>query len=242
MIVTCPGCGARFRVDPARLGPEGRRVRCSACGHRWLVRPEAEASGGATRAAPSAEPTRAETAGAAPLSLVTGEPAPAGGPADRPPPLAAAPALGQPPSGRGTAIAGWLVVVLILLVLAGLVVGRNEVVAAFPRALALYDRLGLPVTARHGLELKNLQARRLEEHGVTIFVVEGEVHNLTRSERPIPPVRVALLDGEGRELDSALFRAAQPTVAGGGVARFEAKMVDPPPVARSFRVAFEPGS
>lgn len=231
MIVTCPGCGASFRVDPARLGPQGRRVRCSACGHRWIVRPE-----------PPVE-ARGEAERGAGLAVVDGEAERgAAGSADRPPPLSAAPPLGQPPSGRGLAIAGWLVVLLILLVLAGLVVGRNEVVAAFPRALAIYDRLGLPVAARFGLELRNLTSRRLEEHGVTVFVVEGEVHNLTRVERPIPPVRVALLDADGRELDSALFSAAQPTVAAGAVARFEAKMLDPPPVARSFRVAFEPGS
>lgn len=239
MIVTCPGCGARFRVDPARLGPAGRRVRCSACGHRWIVRPESAGP-------PPTEPAAATGSSAASepspgLAVVAGDSGSAG-PGDLPPPLAAAPPLGQPPSGRGAAIAGWLVVVLLLLALAGLVVGRNEVVAAFPRALAIYDRLGLPVTARHGLELRNLASRRLEEQGVTVFVVEGEIHNLTRTERPIPPVRVALLDGEGRELSSELFRVAQPTVAGGAVARFEARMVDPPPLARSFRVAFEPGS
>lgn len=237
MIVTCPGCGARFRVDPARLGPTGRRVRCSACGHRWLVRPEPESAPGPATAS---EPGPREEAERAPgLALVDRDGAPS---AHGPPPLAAAPPLGQPPSGRGAAIAGWLVVVLLLLALAGLVVGRNEVVAAFPQALAIYDRLGLPVIARHGLELRNLASRRLEEQGVTVFVVEGEIHNLTRAERPIPPVRVALLDGEGRELGSGLFRAAQPSVAAGAVARFEARMVDPPPLARSFRVAFEPGS
>jgi predicted Zn finger-like uncharacterized protein len=242
MIVTCPGCGASFRVDPARLGPQGRRVRCSACGHRWLVRPESEPASAAPAVEPPVAGARARVERTANLSVVEGDTAKAGGFDEPPPPLAAAPPLGQPPSGRGVAIAGWLVVVLLLLVLAGLVVGRNEVVAAFPQALSIYDRLGLPVTARLGLELRGLTARRLEEHGVTVFLVEGEVHNLTRSERPVPPVRVALLDGEGRELDSAIFRAAQPTVAGNGVVRFEAKMLDPPLAARSFRVAFEPGS
>ncbi len=237
MIVTCPGCGARFRVDPALLGPAGRRVRCSACGHRWMIRPEPEsAPAPATVRQPGG---REETERIPGLGPVDRDGASAAG---EPPPLAAAPPLGQPPSGRGAAIAGWLAVLLLLLALAGLVVGRNEVVAAFPQALAIYDRLGLPVTARHGLELRNLASRRLEEQGVTVFVVEGEIHNLTRAERPIPPVRVALLDGEGRELGSGLFRAAQPGVAGGAIARFEARIVDPPPLARSFRVAFEPGS
>ncbi|MGH9749525.1 MAG: zinc-ribbon domain-containing protein, partial [Candidatus Polarisedimenticolia bacterium] len=31
MIVTCPGCGKRYRLDPAPSGP-ARRLRCGACG------------------------------------------------------------------------------------------------------------------------------------------------------------------------------------------------------------------
>jgi hypothetical protein len=163
-----------------------------------------------------------------------GEPVP-------PPPLAAAPALGPPPAGRGVAIAGWLVVVLILLVLAGLVVGRNEVASAFPAMVAAYERLGLPVTARLGLEVKNLDSRRVQEQGLTVFVVEGEVHNLSSVERPVPAVRVALLDGERRELDAALFKAAATSLAAGAVTRFEARIVDPPLAAKTFLVSLAPG-
>lgn len=31
MIAACPGCGARYRVDTARVGPGGARVRCGRC-------------------------------------------------------------------------------------------------------------------------------------------------------------------------------------------------------------------
>lgn len=235
MILTCPSCGARFRVDPAKLGPQGRRVRCSACGHRWLVRAE----GAATEPAAPVPPAGGGVAVAPPsLSLVAtgGEGAGAG---DAPPPLAGAPALGQPPSGRGMAIAGWLVVVLILLGLAGLVVGRNEVASAFPAMAAAYERLGLPVSARLGLEFKNLASRRVQEQGLTVFVVEGEVHNLSGTERPVPAIRVAILDGERNELDQAVFKAEAASLAAGAVTRFEARIVDPPVAAKTFRVSFD---
>lgn len=245
MIVTCPSCGASFKVDPARLGPAGRRVRCSSCGHRWLVRPEAPAEPPAPRpTAAAAEPARpAEASGiaAAPpgLAIVTpprpDEDEPQAVP---PPPLAGAPPLGQPVTGKGVAVAGWLVVVLILLALAGLVVGRNEIASAFPWSLAVYDRLGLAVTARLGLELKNLESRRIQDQGLTVFVVEGEVHNLASVERPVPPIRVALLDAERNELDWALFKAEASTLAAGAVTRFEARLVDPPVAAKTFRVSF----
>jgi predicted Zn finger-like uncharacterized protein len=36
LIVTCPGCRTRYRVDVAALArPGGRTVRCAACGLSW---------------------------------------------------------------------------------------------------------------------------------------------------------------------------------------------------------------
>ena len=41
MIAACPKCGARYRVDVSRLGPEGSRLRCSRCDAAFRVRPPA---------------------------------------------------------------------------------------------------------------------------------------------------------------------------------------------------------
>ncbi len=41
MELQCPGCGTRFRVEDSLLGPQGRRVRCSRCGHRFWAAPPA---------------------------------------------------------------------------------------------------------------------------------------------------------------------------------------------------------
>jgi len=38
MHVTCPNCRARYAVDPTAIGPAGRTVQCSRCGHRWRER------------------------------------------------------------------------------------------------------------------------------------------------------------------------------------------------------------
>lgn len=40
MKVVCPSCKTRFQVDPAKLQPVGRHVRCAKCSHRWLQLPE----------------------------------------------------------------------------------------------------------------------------------------------------------------------------------------------------------
>lgn len=42
MIISCPSCEAKFRADDSRFGPDGRKVRCSKCGHVWLVAPSGQ--------------------------------------------------------------------------------------------------------------------------------------------------------------------------------------------------------
>lgn len=80
MTLTCPSCGARFRIAPEQLGPAGRRVRCGDCRHTWHQQPVAEA-------------VAAEQAGA----RAAAEPfAPGAAPAEPAPPKAAAPKAAAP--------------------------------------------------------------------------------------------------------------------------------------------------
>lgn len=37
MIITCPECATRYDVDDERFQPDGRSVRCAACGESWFV-------------------------------------------------------------------------------------------------------------------------------------------------------------------------------------------------------------
>jgi predicted Zn finger-like uncharacterized protein len=40
MIIACPSCSTRFKLDAARIPSKGAKVRCASCGHVWLQRPE----------------------------------------------------------------------------------------------------------------------------------------------------------------------------------------------------------
>lgn len=42
MQIVCPNCSARYVVDPAAIGPEGRTVQCFRCGHKWMAHIEPE--------------------------------------------------------------------------------------------------------------------------------------------------------------------------------------------------------
>ncbi|MEZ5864783.1 MAG: DUF3426 domain-containing protein [Geminicoccaceae bacterium] len=220
MIITCPSCATRYTIPPESLGAEGRMVRCTACGHRWFVGHE--------------------------------PPAPAE-PEVPPPPLDDAPPLppatearpGQQPAGSTGATVGWLGVLLVLLILTGLVLGRNEVVALVPEAGPIYQRMGLPVTREIGLELRGVVSERLDEadSGATgerdRLRIAGDVVNVSGTERSVPPVRVALLDAARDEIAVHLVEVPQKTLADGDSTRFELLLDDPPEAASNFSVTFD---
>lgn len=56
MILTCPSCGTQYAVKDGAIPPEGRKVRCAACGHSWHQNPEAGPPAGAEQPVQAAEP------------------------------------------------------------------------------------------------------------------------------------------------------------------------------------------
>ncbi len=210
MIITCPNCETRFKIDAAALAPRGKMVRCSQCGHRWFAEPPAE------EPEPPPLPETPPVEGAAEDEAATAR-------------------TSRPTAGT---IVGWSLLVLVVLLLAAAMLARNEIVAAWPQATTLYRQLGLPVTLSLGLELRELASERFEENGVPMLRITAEIVNTARRERVLPPLRVALLDARGRELDFGLFDPPRRRLAPGAFARFEARLVDPPPAAERFTVTF----
>ncbi len=84
MIVCCPACQTQFKVDPALLKPDGRKVRCAKCAHVWRVRPDGTAAptGQFALRAPKPEtrqaapPGPADEAAAAPPGAATAQSVP----------------------------------------------------------------------------------------------------------------------------------------------------------------------
>jgi predicted Zn finger-like uncharacterized protein len=211
MILTCPQCSTRYHVDATSLGTPGRTVRCASCGTRWRAKPPADT------------PRVIELA---PLASAT---------TPRMWPVTAA----EPLRGRGSAsLVAWLLGVLLILVVACAVIGRNEIVAGFPASAAIYQKLGLPVTLQLGLQFEDVVSRRIEEGGISVLVVEGAIVNVTGQDRNVPPVRVTLLDASGRRLQQELFEARDAQLQGGGKTTFSGRLVNPAEQARNFSVTF----
>ena len=102
MIITCPNCTTRYSVDPSALGPTGKAVKCSNCGHQW-VQPRVQEPARERSFAPPPPPPPA-------YGAPYGQPAPHGYPQQPPgypspypgyPPQPAPDGYGQPPAYPG---------------------------------------------------------------------------------------------------------------------------------------------
>ena len=234
MIITCPSCATRYEIAPKNLGPAGRMVRCTNCSHRWFVTHDETAArerpADDLDARPDADAERAAEPGIPP-------------PLDRAPEFGSESDRGQPrrapQATRSTAATiGWLAVLLILLILTGLVLGRNELVAIAPQTAPIYQRVGLPVTQPIGLELAGIVSERLAGDNGDTLRITGAVRNIAGAERAVPRLRVALLDSARDEVLVREVDVPQAVLAAGASTRFSVDLEDPPPDARNFSVTF----
>ncbi len=44
MIITCPNCNKKFKIDNSQIPDEGRDLQCGSCNHVWLYKIEEEYS------------------------------------------------------------------------------------------------------------------------------------------------------------------------------------------------------
>lgn len=211
MILTCPQCSTRYHVDPASLGGEERTVRCAGCGHRWKASP------------PSDAPTVIELT---PVPMAT--------PRSRPP---AEPQ--SQPWHRSGSLVGWLSTAAVLLLLAGAVLGRDQIVAGFPASAGIYQWLRLPVAADHPLKIEAFAPKRMVEGGISMVLVEGAIVNVSKEPQTVPPIRVILLDETDIPLQEGTFEADVERLDAGAMTNFSGRLINPVPQASKVRVNFD---
>jgi predicted Zn finger-like uncharacterized protein len=212
MIVTCPNCGAKYKIAGAAIGDKGRMVSCAACRHRWFVDPQ--------RSAPDLPPD---------------EPMPPVAP-DRP---GLGEGTGVVRRGSKSTAVGWIVLLALLAVIGGLVLARDRVATAWPQLAGIYRTAGLSVTVDPGLEIRDVTSSEVNEAGERILVVSGEVVNTTDYAKTVPALRVALLDGDRVEVANDRVAIEPQILEARATARFEKRLEDVPPEARHTAVRFE---
>jgi predicted Zn finger-like uncharacterized protein len=232
MIVTCPSCDAKYRVDAAALDARGGRAKCASCGHVWTVQDEALTL---------SEPVSAPAPKPAPEPEPQPEPEPA--PSLREKPHAAIRAREDARRRKARLAAegaGWAGVAACLAVaLAAAVLFRVDVVETWPRSAGAYAAVGLPVNPV-GLEVFELEARLAEEDGAPVLIVEGEVRNVTGRDRPAPPLRAQVLGADGSVLAEWSVMLESAAFEPGSAERFRTTFPAPPEAAARVDVVLAP--
>lgn len=228
MILTCPDCATRYFVDDAKLGGEGRSVRCASCGARWTARAE-----------PVLELVATPEAGA---MAVEPKPAP---PAPEPEPLKA-PALAfrarvaEKKSMRRAAVHGIIWAGMAASVAAALAVGvifRVDIVKMIPRSASAYAMAGMPVNAV-GLVFEDISASPALQDGHAALVVSGVVRNIQSEPITAPPLHIAVLNKAGAPVGAHIEALADAVVPPGEARHFVIPVLDPPSSADGVEVTF----
>lgn len=246
MILTCPECATSYFVDDARVPANGRSVKCSNCGARWIARPGDGAPPEPQAATPRPprlpEPFSLDTAMMSDLEVVA--PAEVG-----PAPPKAAP-VGRPASARG-AVGGahkaagggklgvWIGAALAVVVLVGAaILFRSAVVSRFPAAQRAYAGVGLPVDSL-GLAIEGLRAQPTFEGGRPALTVSGSIRNERAPGVTAPPLRISLLDRSGTPVATKIATPIDGRIPGRATRYFAVTLLDPPASAHDLKVTFE---
>jgi predicted Zn finger-like uncharacterized protein len=247
MILTCPECASRYFVDDSKVGAAGRVVRCAACGNRWTARNEDALD-------LFNEPSAADLAAEPNLTALDGG---AANPADDPEtPVNELPGEELPKVFRARADAerrlkeakttgiiwgGMVAVMVVLLVGAG--VFRMNVAHLWPRTAGAYAFARMPVN-NVGLVVEDLKAEPMMQDGHAAIIITGVLRNITDRAVVAPPLRVALLNENGKRVSGKLAAAADPLIPPSQTRHFAVTMLDPPRSANTLEIGFalEPGA
>lgn len=249
MRIVCPKCQSTYDVKADAIGAVGRMVKCADCSHKWFQEPVEE-----EEFAPVAKEEPEIAAGGDPWEDVAGDKiagdkergfqeaalsedleTPAG------PRLIDKPSRGKAPRKKGLSVPGLglpqLGLGALAAVIALAIVFRTPLVRMEPSLAGLYAKIGLPVNVR-GLALEGLATRLENDNGRRALVISGSIRNLTRSDQPVPPLRLAILDSKGREIAILATAPPEPVLAGGKTVPFSTRLAVPATGGESFELRF----
>ena len=228
MILTCPECASRYFVDDARVGPNGRTVRCASCGASW----RADASPAASTLEPALALTSKSFAPAPEADDHAADAAPL-------PKRIRAEAVEKKKTREAVAAgvvwaglgAGFVALVLAAVLL------RVDVVRLWPQTASAYAFARMPVNPT-GLSLEAVQGQPNLIGGHAALSVTGVERNVETHARASMPLRVILYDKAGKRLTSTAYAPPTVQIPAGDARAFGVNFIDPPPEGSTFVVEF----
>lgn len=241
MILTCTSCSTRYYADDAAVGPTGRTVRCAACGFSWFAEPQLELR---TQAVAAPAETRAEAAPAQePLTRERVERLRRAAEQPGPAPSAAAKFRAQQAErmrrerARAALVVWGATGAALAASATGMVAFRQDVAEVWPRSASAFAALGLDVNV-YGLEFYDLAVERDFDGATPILLVSGEVRNIGRDDKLVPPVRISLRDTASAEIFEIVNVVTDQPIAAGASIPFQIRVENPPAEAVDLEATF----
>ncbi len=132
---------------------------------------------------------------------------------------------------------GLLATVLVLAMLSLVVAGRETVVLHWPAAAKGFALMGLPVNL-HGLEVRDVSTRIVQEPTQRVLTIDGQIRNLREGSQALPELLLSLRDKHGREIYAWKAPPPKSGIARGETIQFRARLASPPDGADVVRVQF----
>ncbi len=266
MDIVCPDCAAVYEIEDASVTESGRKVRCAACSTVWRVFPpgydpatgeklpdvpavaeaptlrestdEAVASPALTEQPEIAADSDAADARRTAAAVAADDPAP-----PTPSPRRAKWSRYTPSVGQGISIKGKLLgwpagamAAAILITIAGLH-QRQRVVKYLPQTAGLYAAIGLPVNLR-GITINNVASRMIDDNGVTVLIIDGDLINTTDQSVRLPRLRFAVLGKDRQEIYAWSAQTDQTSLKPGEKINFRRRLAAPPADGQDVSVRF----
>ena len=228
MIVVCPSCATRQEVEENHLIQGKALVRCLACRRRWIERTQGQViEAVACEALPIPGPEAQNTFHAEREATRLTQAARAAEERYR----------GQQRQ-RAHALRRWLALaaavlapVLVMLLL------PQQVARAFPPAIRLYAIAGLDINLR-GLEFRNVGQQHLFTDNVRVLAIQGEIVNVSGSDRHIPVIQFTLRDSRKAAIYEWKLNPATRPIRAGESSTFLTRLASPPEAAEGVEIRF----
>lgn len=235
MTIVCPSCDARFRDPPADVLASSL-LQCSKCDHEWsLVSKKPRIKMDAPSMAPMMEDLRK-----GPDVIKTALPVIM--------PETENPVEPQPvyvdrdpvePASKSFSLAWPVAGLACLLVLAGSVGLRHNVMDLVPASKSYYQAAGL-VTPTPELEIANVVTERTNRDGIRQLIVKGEIQNIADATVPVPPIKLTMRGEVDTHLYAWTVTAKKNSLKAGEKSRFTAIAHDFPKETVNVEVEFAP--
>ncbi len=148
--------------------------------------------------------------------------------------LAASISVAPAPKDR---LPGWAAAVAILMGVSALIALREKIVDVAPPAAKAFAAIGLPVNLA-GLELREVRSHIEMDGARKVLAVEGEIANMRRESRSVPPVALTVRGEDGQAKYAWTTRAAKSRLEPGETIAFRARLASPPESGADVLVRF----